>query len=125
MTLKLLKPADFACRHTGENRMDPAFLERLDRLFERFGKLPRITSGYRSPTHPSEASKPHPGAHTLGLAADIATPTGADAFTLVRLALDLGFSGIGIKGTGPSRFIHLDCAPSRPEAPRPTLWTYP
>lgn len=110
--------AEFDCKETGENRMQPAFMVLLQRLRTRYGKPMIITSGYRSPRHSIEARKAQPGAHAQGIACDVAV-SGEDALTIVAMALDLGFSGIGVsqKAGGP-RFIHLDTAPRR------AIWSY-
>jgi uncharacterized protein YcbK (DUF882 family) len=67
----------------------------------------KITSGYRSRTHPVEAKKLTTGAHVMGRAADVAV-SGADALRLVVLAAEFGFTGIGVQQKGANRFIHLD-----------------
>lgn len=67
----------------------------------------RIISGYRCPQHPIEVKKSAPGPHTTGLACDVAVE-GADAYRLLRLALELDFKGIGVQQKGQGRFLHLD-----------------
>lgn len=83
----------------------------------------KISSGYRCPKHPIEAAKPTPGAHASGMAADIALQ-GADAHRLLQLALELGFTGIGVQQKGSGRFLHLDTLPNSLATPRPTVWSY-
>lgn len=109
---------EFDCRETGENRMSAEFMDKLQALRIRYGKPMRITSGYRSPRHSIEAAKANPGTHAQGIACDVGVQ-GADALLLVKLALDMGFTGIGVsqKSTG-ARFIHLDIAP------RMAIWSY-
>ena len=117
--------AEFDCKHTGRNEMSPDFMHRLQQLRTRFGRPMVITSGYRHPTHPIEARKPNgPGAHATGRACDVAV-VGWDAMEMVFLAVQMGFTGIGIKQHGPSRFIHLDDLPASPGRPRPWMWSYP
>ena len=118
------KAEEFRCKHTGKDGMHPTFMARLQSLRTAFGKPMRVTSGLRDKTHPVEASKQGTGAHTTGRAVDIAVQ-GADARLLVALAIDHGFTGIGIKQHGPSRFIHLDDIPGTSGQPRPTIWSYP
>lgn len=49
----------------------------------------------------------------------------AFANSFAEIALSEGaIVGIGIDQSGPSRFIHLDLAPSAEGRPRPHLWTY-
>jgi zinc D-Ala-D-Ala carboxypeptidase len=113
---------EFRCRHTGECVMQPAFLARLQALRTAYGRPMVITSGYRHPTHPVEARKAAPGAHSQGRAADIAVH-GADALRLIVLAAEHGFTGIGVQQKGAARFIHLDDLQA-PAWPRPTVWSY-
>lgn len=122
---KFFSFAELACKHTGKCEMDPAFMERLIRLRERFNHPMVITSGYRDKTHPVEANKGTSGAHVQGRAVDVAI-TGGDALRLIGLALDLGFTGVGVKQHGPhaGRFIHLDTCPAAAMQPRPTIWSY-
>ena len=114
--------AEFKCSHTGKCRMHAGFMDRLQRLRTRYGKPMVITSGYRDATHPIEARKASPGAHATGRAADIAVDRG-DAYELLKLALELGFTGIGINQKGSGRFIHLDDLPGGDHL-RPTIWSY-
>ena len=115
--------AEFRCKHTGQLRMDADFMGRLQALRTDYGKAMVISSGYRDKTHPIEAAKAEPGAHSTGHACDISI-RGADAHKLLNLALKHGFTGIGIKQKGASRFIHLDDLPSAPNRPRPWVWSY-
>lgn len=112
--------AEFACRHTGQCAMQPAFLARLQALRTAYGRPMRVTSGYRHPTHPVEAGKRSraPGEHTLGMAADIACASGAERYELVRLALEHGFTRIGIA----SGFVHLGLG--GPGLPERVIWEY-
>tara|TARA_R100001198_G_C5212243_1_gene197202 strand:- start:524 stop:907 length:384 start_codon:yes stop_codon:yes gene_type:complete len=114
---------EFTCSHTGKCDMDSNFINKLNELRVAFGKPMRITSGFRDVTHPIEAKKSSPGAHTTGQAADIAVSR-EDAFDLLSLALTRGFTGIGIQQKGSGRFIHLDTLKNSPERPRPTIWSY-
>ena len=95
--------------------MLPEFLHVLDDLRDLCGFPFVITSGYRSPQHPIEAAKTVPGTHSQGIAADIKVSSGAQKHTLVRHAMALGFSGIGIADT----FVHVDFRETTP-----VVWTY-
>ena len=112
--------SELACKHTGKCNMHPDFMERLQKLRTLYGKPMKVSSGYRDPSHPIEANKPLPGFHTTGRAADIAVQ-GADAVKLLTLALQVGFTGIGIQQKGGGRFIHLDDVVS---SFRPNIWSY-
>ena len=109
--------------------MDEGFLNLLDDLREACDFPFVITSGYRDPTHPIEARKAHPGAHTYGQAADIRA-RGDNALLIVQKALELGFTGIGVSQKGPhgSRFIHVDNMTTEEFAGggrnRPWIWSY-
>jgi zinc D-Ala-D-Ala carboxypeptidase len=96
--------SEFDCKHTGLNEMRHDFMLKLQALRLDYGKPMAITSGYRHPTHPIEARKTHSnGEHTQGNCCDIACNNTADRFRLVKLALEHGFTRIGIAKT----FIHL------------------
>jgi uncharacterized protein YcbK (DUF882 family) len=116
--------AELRCKHTGKCEMHPDFMARLQRLRTAYGKSLRITSGYRDRTHPVEACKRGSGAHTTGRAVDIAI-MGGEALALIKIALEVGFTGIGIKQHGPSRFLHLDDLGATATQPRPWVWSYP
>ena len=97
--------------------------DRLERVRVRFGKPMRVTSGSRCPDYNARVSGTgRTGPHTKG-AFDIGAERG-DALTLVRIALEEGFTGIGVQQKGAGRFIHLDDLPDAPGQPRPTIWSY-
>lgn len=112
--------AEFRCKHCGKVNMDPDFLSRLQAVRTAYGKPLVVTSGYRCPEHPIEAKKPNPGAHSMGKAADVAV-RGTDAYLVLKLAIEQGFTGIGINQKGPGRYLHLDTST---KAPRPNIWSY-
>jgi uncharacterized protein YcbK (DUF882 family) len=107
--------SEFDCQETGENNMNPKFLEKLDALRHYCGLPFIITSGYRSPSHSLEAIKEIPGTHAQGIAADIKITNSAHRYSLIKAALEHGFTGIGVAGN----FIHLDI-----RATVPVIWTY-
>ena len=111
---------EFSCSHCGENEMKPDFMAKLQKLRTAYGKPMKITSGYRCAKHPIEAAKPSPGAHASGCAADIGIQ-GAEAHNLLSLALQEGFTGIGVQQKGTGRFLHLDTLQG---STRPTVWSY-
>lgn len=102
--MKYFKIEEFDCQETGNNEMNPLFLDRLDELRAKCGFPFTITSGYRDPKHSIEAKKERPGTHTQGIAADIKVNNGAERFILLNYAFEMGFSGIGVAKT----FIHVD-----------------
>lgn len=107
--------SEFACSHTGKNEMDSSFLSKLDELRDRCGFPFVITSAYRDITHPVEAKKNKGGTHTQGIAADIRVSNGTQKYTIVKEAMAMGFTGIGIANT----FIHVDTRTTTP-----VIWTY-
>jgi zinc D-Ala-D-Ala carboxypeptidase len=111
---------EFKCSHCGKVDMQPAFMASMQQLRNMYGKPMAITSGYRCPDHPIEAKKSTPGAHASGEACDIGVQ-GTDAYHLLRLALALDFTGIGVQQKGGGRFIHLD---TLRDPPRPNVWSY-
>jgi uncharacterized protein YcbK (DUF882 family) len=123
-------PHEFICQGLtccgGAERMDGDFVLRLDALRKALGKPLLVTSGYRCPEHNDRVSSTgRTGPHTTGRAADLAL-VGRDAFVVLRMAFDFGFTGIGLKQHGPHgrRFVHLDTLPDAPGQPRPWVWTY-
>lgn len=110
---------------SGAAHMNKLFLSMLDALREKLGFPLIVTSGYRSPEYNAKVSETGTtGPHTTGKAADIAV-SGQQAYTLIKTALELGFTGIGISQKGASRFVHLDIlADGEQGAPRPRIWSY-
>jgi uncharacterized protein YcbK (DUF882 family) len=105
--------------------MDNAFMARLEHLRTRIDRPLPLTSAYRCPAHHASVSKTGAaGPHTTGRAADVRV-AGESAVELVKLALELGFTGLGLKQAGPvqGRFVHLDDLEA-PGYPRPRIWTY-
>ena len=111
------------CSHTGLEKMDAEFMEMLTELRVAYAKPMRVTSAYRDATHPIEAKKAKPGAHATGRAADIAVERG-EAYEVLKLALEIGFTGIGVAQKGSGRFLHLDICNSDDGMIRPTVWSY-
>lgn len=122
--LRYFKPAEFACKHCRDNRMQDWFLRDLDELRHQFGRPLIITSGYRCPLHNAAVSSTgHAGPHTTGCAADIGVARG-EAYAVLRLAFALGFTGIGVAQKSAERFIHLDKLLAAPGRARPLVWSY-
>jgi zinc D-Ala-D-Ala carboxypeptidase len=115
MTFRYFTRKEFDCQQTGENEMQDEFIHSLDALRHECGFSFRITSGYRSPSHSIEARKATPGTHAQGIAADIGTTDGSERYIIVKNAMEMGFSGIGIHKT----FVHVDTRTTTP-----VVWTY-
>jgi uncharacterized protein YcbK (DUF882 family) len=116
------KREEFLCQHCQSDGIKEELVAKIQQLRTNYGKPMRITSGYRCPQHPIEARKAAPGAHALGLAADIGVE-GAEAHRILQLAFELGFTGVGVQQKGTGRFIHVDIRNG--ELPTPALWSYP
>lgn len=114
---------ELRCSHTGECEMNKKFMAKLQALRTEYGKPIIISSGYRHPTHPVEASKNKPGEHTLGKAVDIPVSR-QDAFKLLELAFKHGFTRFGISQKGNSRFLHLGTATEEDGFLSLTIWSY-
>lgn len=100
-------------------------LARLERVRELFGKPMALSSAYRCPKHNAKVSHTGThGPHTTGQAVDVVV-AGSDALRLIKIAVDCGFTGVGVKQSGAfdSRFIHLDDLGAG--YPRPSVWSYP
>lgn len=104
----------------GVAAMDEDFMDLLDTLREDYGPI-TLNSAYRCPEHNAKVSSTgRGGPHTTGKAVDVRVAMG-DAHRLIKLALLLGFTGIGVKQRGAGRFLHLDTIT---EGVRPTVWSY-
>lgn len=102
------------------DKMDPVLLAMLDDLREEYGYPIKLTSTYRSPDHPIEAKKSKPGEHAHGAAVDIACVGGEATFKLVKAAIEVGFTRIGI--SRKNNFVHVGIG--YPGASETTIWTY-
>ena len=101
-------------------KMNLELLEKLDQLREAYGYPIKLTSTYRSPDHPIEAKKAKPGEHAYGAAVDIACIGGEATFKLVKAAIEVGFTRIGI--SRKNNFVHVGIGYEG--APPITIWTY-
>jgi len=64
------------------------------------------------------------GPHTTGHAADLRVDR-KKAYLVLKIALEMGFTGIGVAQKGNTRYLHIDMLPDAPVHPRPCLWSYP
>ena len=120
---------ELVCKESGINGMCEDTMDRLQEVRTAYGKGLTISSGYRDITHSIEAEKiekhGRAGAHSTGRAVDLAV-RGAEAVRVLALALEAGFTGIGVKQAGEKRFIHLDDIQPEDDfhVPRPWIWSY-
>lgn len=124
MSLRHFKRSEFSCKHCGANLMQDWFLVLIDQLRHRHGRPLVISSGYRCPEHNARVSSTGlAGPHTTGCAVDLRVAR-AEAYNVLRLAMEMEFPGIGIAQKGAERFIHIDALVDAPGRPRPTVWSY-
>ena len=114
---------ELKCQHCGEHNMDESFMVKIEALRQDLDFPFVVTSAYRCKDHIIERKKKAPGAHSTGHALDIAV-SGDHAYRLLREALNVGMTGIGINQKGPNRFIHLDDIEWDKDRPRPWVWSY-
>lgn len=111
-----------ACPCCGDKGMNMAFLDKMDEIRKEYGPI-RISSGYRCAQYNAKLSSTgFCGPHTTGRAVDVPV-YGEDAIRLIRIALNKGMTGVGVKQKGPhnKRFIHLD---DLSNGIRPWIWSY-
>lgn len=112
---------ELMCSHCQEYHFNKNTLLRLNTVREEFGKPMLVSSGYRCKDYNN--LRGFTQTHSTGQAVDIACSR-KDAFRILKLALNAGFTGIGIKQNGEGRFIHLDDLPMSEKRIRPTIWSY-
>ena len=100
------------------------FMDKVEALRVRVGFALPVTSAARCPKHNRVVSGTgDDGPHTTGRSIDFGISR-QRAYTVMREAFALGFTGIGVQQKGDSRFLHLDDLPDAPGQPRPTIWSY-
>lgn len=100
------------------------FMDKIEGLRVGYGRSLRVTSAARCPEYNAKVSGTgRTGPHTTGRAIDIAIDRKA-AWELLSLAVQFGFTGIGVQQKGGGRFLHFDDLPNAPGQPRPTIWSY-
>lgn len=116
--------SELACRCGCGMLPKQDFMDKVEALRLAYGKPLAVTSAARCPNHNARVSGTgRTGPHVTGRAIDLAVDRG-DAYRLLRMALEAGFSGLGFQQKGAGRFLHLDDLPNAPGQPRPTIWTY-
>ncbi|WP_323033193.1 YcbK family protein [Paracoccus sp. (in: a-proteobacteria)] len=114
-------PAEIACRGTGQLKLHPEALDKLQALRDRLGKALIVRSAYRSPKHNRAVDGAPRSKHMEGTAFDIAM-SNHDPVVFEAAARAVGFLGFGFYPR--SGFIHIDLGPARswgePFAPQAT-----
>ena len=107
---KNFSAAEIACRGTGQLKLHPEALDKLQALRERLGKPLIVRSAYRSPAHNRTVGGAARSKHMDGTAFDIAM-SNHDPAAFAEAARAVGFLGFG---TYPrSGFMHIDLGPAR------------
>lgn len=117
--IKNFKPEEF----NHPEQMDQDLVEMLDVLRDRLRQPIHLSSSYRDAAHNASVGGVQDSQHLSGHAVDIVLPDdGQYHYDIVKLAFELGFTGIGEKRqTGHAGLLHLD---NRLPGVR-AKWTYP
>jgi hypothetical protein len=107
---KNFSPAEIACRGTGQLKLVPEALDKLQALRDRLGKPLIVRSAYRSPEHNRVVGGAKASKHMDGIAFDIAMEN-HDPVAFAVAAREVGFLGFGFYPR--SGFIHVDLGPAR------------
>ncbi len=107
---KNFSPAEIACRGTGQLKLHPEALDKLQALRDRLGKPLIVRSAYRSPEHNRNVGGAQRSKHMDGTAFDIAM-TNHDPAAFEAAARAVGFLGFGYYPR--SNFMHIDLGPAR------------
>jgi len=107
---KNFSPAEIACRGTGQLKLVPEALDRLQELRDLLGKPLIVRSAYRSPEHNRAVGGAKASKHMDGMAFDIAMAN-HDSVAFEVAAREVGFLGFGYYPR--SGFMHIDLGPAR------------
>lgn len=103
-------PAEVACRGTGQLKLHPEALDKLQALRDRLGKPLILRSAYRSPGHNRAVGGAKASKHMDGTAFDVAM-SNHDPAVFEAAAREVGFLGFGYYPR--SGFMHIDLGPAR------------
>ena len=103
-------PAEIACRGTGQLKLVPEAMDRLQELRDLLGKPLIVRSAYRSPEHNRAVGGAKASKHMDGMAFDIAMAN-HDSVAFEVAAREVGFLGFGYYPR--SGFMHIDLGPAR------------
>jgi len=105
---RFVVPKEVACKGTGKFKVDSRLLDGFDSLRSRYNKPLLILSCFRSPYHNAKVGGAVQSRHLVGDACDISI-VNEDRLLLERIALELGFTGLGYYRT----FLHIDLRPKK------------
>lgn len=113
VSLKWFKHTDFDSKDLPNSwvNMDYEFMRLIDELRSRVGLPVIINSAFRTKSHNLKVEGKSNSSHTRGLAVDLRISSSQYRFLVVKCALELGITRIGIYKT----FIHLDVDKSLPQ----------
>ena len=103
-------PAEIACRGTGQLKLHPGALDKLQALRDLMGKPLIVRSAYRSPEHNRAVGGAKASKHMDGTAFDISMAN-HDPAAFEAAAREVGFLGFGHYPR--SGFMHIDLGPAR------------
>ena len=115
---------ELRCKGTDEINMDEEFMKKLIALRRELNQYMKIISGYMHIAYGDVIGTTRDSPHLLGKAVDIACH-GKKAYNIIRIGIENGFTGIGVKqhGEKEDRFVHLDTMKNG-EISRPMFWSY-
>lgn len=99
--------------------LDHEFVLLLDKARDIAGVPFVINSGFRTVAHNAKVGGVKDSAHLSGKAVDLRARNGAEAYAIIKSAMDVGIKRIGVNRK--SNFIHLDVDTSKPS---PTVYEY-
>ena len=113
VSLKWFKNTEFDSKDLPNSwvNMDFEFMKLIDELRDRVGSPIIINSAFRTKSHNLKVGGKSNSSHTRGLAVDLKVSSSEHRFLMVKCALELGITRIGIYKT----FIHLDIDQSLPQ----------
>ena len=116
---------ELKCKGTDECEMDEGFMKKLEALRHEFNEPMIVSSGYRHESYNQVIGGAKNSPHLYGKAVDIVI-SGKSAYRLMKLAIEHGFTGIGVSQRGPheKRFLHIDTMENSDTHPRPWIWSY-
>ena len=116
---------ELKCKGTDECEMDEGFMKKLEALRHEFNEPMIVSSGYRHESYNQVIGGAKNSPHLYGKAVDIVI-SGKSAYRLMKLAIQHGFTGIGVPQRGPheKRFLHIDTMENSDTHPRPWIWSY-
>ena len=116
---------ELRCKGTDECNMDSQFMITLEALRHEFNEPMIISSGYRDLSYNQVIGGAKNSPHLYGKAVDVVI-SGKKSYRLIKLAIQYGFTGIGVsqRGQHEKRFIHIDTMENSDIHPRPWIWSY-